>query len=387
MPSCSTADLVGSRTCGARDTCRLTAVPIEEEQVARKPELWVSPWDLKLDLRNPRMPDDIFDSEDEALEYLAQAGSLEELIDSIGNAGWLDYEPLIILEDTGEVIEGNRRLAALRIIRDETLAARLGFKLPNPMHDDAIPDEVRVWKVKTRKEARDFIGFKHINGPFKWDSFAKAKYAAEWLVDEPDLEAVSNRLGDTHKTVERLVNGYKLLQQAEKVGFNREDIPGRFAFSHLYTAITRPSIREFIGLPEGVGLLEPDPVPMDKTTNLYQLMEWLYGQGETRPAVRSQNPDLKRLAEALTNPTATAMLAESPDLDAAYALVEDKPSKFGSELFELSATAKRVASLIGHYEGDQEHLRIAEGILKTVRGIYQSMQAEVEDPVSLDGQR
>lgn len=54
----------------------------------------VTPGQLKLDLVNPRIPDATFLTEDEALRYLYAQADLGELIQSIGNSGWLDFEPL-----------------------------------------------------------------------------------------------------------------------------------------------------------------------------------------------------------------------------------------------------------------------------------------------------
>lgn len=336
---------------------------------------------LKLDRRNPRIPDQAFSTEEDALEFLVGVGALDELVQSIASSGWIDYEPLIVLADTDEVIEGNRRLAALRLIADPDHARAMGVPVPSVVHPDAQPEEVTAWLVRDRKDARDYIGFKHINGPFKWDSFAKAKYAAEWLADEDDLPAVARRLGDTHKTVERLVNGYKVLRQAEKLGFERERVPGRFSFSHLYTALTRPNYRRFLGLPDTTGLLPDDPLDREHKDQLLQLMVWLYGQDDTPSVIKSQNPDLKRLAEVLPNRTAVAMLTQRPDLNAAHALVENKAQLFAESVFALSASATKTASLIGFYGGGDEELEeVMDTIVRTVRGIQASMRSDTQEP-------
>jgi hypothetical protein len=185
----------------------------------------LDPSDLRIDLHNPRMPEHEFESESEAIAHLIQNADIGELIESIGNSGWLDFEPLIVLNDgTNTVLEGNRRLAALRILSDEALQRETSMAIPDPLHSEAIPETVRVRLVASRVEARDFIGFKHINGAFKWDALAKARYAWQWLRDEPDtsVNTVSKRLGDKHRTVSRMVNGYIVLLQAEDIGFNRD---------------------------------------------------------------------------------------------------------------------------------------------------------------------
>ena len=344
-----------------------------------------SPSDLNFDLRNPRMPDNLFANEEEAIQHLVDNASLSELIDSITSSGWMNYEPMIVLDRDDVlkvddvVIEGNRRLAVLRLLSDPALAKRVGQTIPKDIPAGSIPDIVTVWRVKTRAEARGFIGFKHINGAFKWDSFAKAKYAAEWLAEEPDLATVSRRLGDTHNTVVRLVNGYRVLTQSERQGFDRGAISGRFAFSHLYTGLTRPSLREYVGLTDTGTLLPENPIPDSHAAHLHQLMVWLYGQGDTPPVIQSQNPDLKHLASVLENPSAIAMLSSTNDLEVAYETVEDKPARFSAELTALLAQAKTVSSLIGNYDGDPELLEIASTAFKTTRAIQQSMLSEARD--------
>lgn len=346
-------------------------------------EEWLAPATLRLDLKNPRMPDEGFADEDAALEWLVDEASLDELIQSIASSGWIDYEPLIVLKRTLEVIEGNRRLAALRLLSDPSRARRLGVRLPTTLQVNSVPAQVRAWIVEDRKDARDFIGFKHINGPFKWDAFAKAKYAAEWLSDEADVNDVAHRLGDTHNTIVRLVNGYKVLRQAETLGFDRRDITGRFAFSHLYTALTRPNYRHYLGLPESTGLLDENPVDQDHRDQLMQLMVWLYGQDRQPAVIRSQNPDLKRLAEVLPNRTAVAMLIQEPNLDEAHAQVEDKGQQFAEAIYALSAAAKKAISLSGDYERkDPELEALVVNIVRTVRGIQGIIQVSDDQGLS-----
>ena len=98
------------------------------------------------------------------------------------------------------VPEGNRRLAALRILSNETLRGRLRIGLPFEPNSKALPESVRV-RAASDPEARDFIGFKHVNGTFKWDALARGKYAADWFAEDGDIGRVSRRLGDNRHTV------------------------------------------------------------------------------------------------------------------------------------------------------------------------------------------
>lgn len=183
----------------------------------------VSPDDLHFDRENPRFMDVEFTDEGDIIRQLYEQADVDELIQSILSAGYIDFEPLIVLRIGNIVLEGNRRLAALRLIADETLRKKLKISLPAIDSPKSLPSQVRVLYVDRREDARSFIGFKHINGPFKWDALAKAKYAAKWYESGGDINTISRTLGDNHNTVRRLVNGWFVLQQAIKDGFDQNE--------------------------------------------------------------------------------------------------------------------------------------------------------------------
>lgn len=339
---------------------------------------FADPKDLHLDLQNPRIPDESFGSEDDVLEYLLDHADVDELVQSILSSGWLDYEPLIVLEQGKVVLEGNRRLAALRIIADADLRARLKIDLPSDPGPEAKPDAVRVRWVKSRRDARDFIGFKHINGPFKWDALAKAKYAAEWVREGGDINQISRRLGDNHNTVSRLVNGWSVLQQSVAEGFNREATTKKsFPFSHLYTALARPSVRRYLGLPEDdISSVLPDrPVPKTNIDELRRLMSWLYGQKNEPSVIASQNPDLNRLVDVLGNRTAMAMLEASRDLNVAYGQVEDKVLQFSRSLMLTIKQAEDSLRLVANYDGRGDLMSAGDNLRRTVLSLHSTMKA------------
>lgn len=341
--------------------------------------------DLQIDLRNPRVPEEEFKSETDAIRYLVDNADVDELVQSIGRSGWLDFEPLIVLRPGNTVIEGNRRLAALRLIADERLRGAIKFRLPADVEGVELPERVRVFFVDSRADARAFIGFKHINGAYKWDSFAKAKYAEEWLNDDPDvtIKDVSERLGDSHNTVLRLVNGYRVLRQAERLGFSTRETtaPRGFSFSHLYTALPSPAVRTFLGITgDAADLLDPDPVPASHHDALMEYMTWLYGQvGRRKHVIASQNPDLGKLTRVLSNSLSTRALQSTNSLGEAYDLVEDKGKVFADAIFALRKTAREAAAQGGNYDGDLELLQVAKTTQQTVRGLVAGMIVAVED--------
>ncbi|MBM6622632.1 hypothetical protein JTF08_13535 [Micrococcaceae bacterium RIT802] len=323
--------------------------------------------DLLLDPRNPRMPDRVAENQDSALLELAEVADLSELVNSISNSGWINYEPLIALPD-GTVIEGNRRLAALKVIRDPRLQELTGLTPPEDRNAGSEPEAITVNVVPDRTTAREFIGFKHINGAFKWDSYAKARFAHDWYRETRDIDEISSKLGDSHSTVTRLVNAYAVLRAAEDHGFDRRDIEKRnLYFSHLYTALPSPSVRRYLGIEAPVSqILTSESVPEDKAPELKQFMTWLYGQGSKAAVVRTQNPDLGKLVAVLGNPRALDALADDGELRVAYEMVEDKADVFAKAIRRLRSASIDAMKILSSYEGDPDVRQNVKDVFENV---------------------
>lgn len=323
---------------------------------------------LDFDPQNPRFAEDTLRNPSDAdiIEYLSDKADLSELVQSIAANGYIDIEPMIVMQSAGgrfAVLEGNRRLAVIKLLKNPELVGNSGIVVP-PITKAVrnTLDEVSVYRVRDHAEARDFVGFKHINGPHKWDALAKARFAADWYESERSkgitLRDIARRLGDRHDTVLRLVNGIFVLDQAEKARiFDIHDrYPERaFAFSHLYTALTRPQYRDYLGLPAEWRTNEPkaNPVPKTHLENLRHVMVWLFGSksDDIRPVIRSQNPHIKWLGAVLQNPTARAVMLVRNDLPEAYRLVDTPAARLEAALVNALQNAEVALSQIAAFDG------------------------------------
>jgi hypothetical protein len=359
---------------------------------------------LEFDPDNPRLAEDGIKNptDSQIILALADMADLSEVVESIAANGYIDIEPVIAqrVGDRWRVLEGNRRLAAIRILQNPILAKGTGISVPNMSAENKKTlKAVSVYAVSSKDQAREYIGFKHINGPHKWDAIAKARFATDWFRKEKGsgitIEKIARRLGDGHDTVARLVNGMFVLDQAQdtKIYDVKDRYPGkRFAFSHLYTALTRPGYREFLGLPDEwrADDPKPNPVPKSHLENLKQVLVWLYGSksDEIKPVIVSQNPDIKNLAAVLSNPRARAIMTMRNNLNEAHAQVERKGARFEGALINAKQEAEVAMSQIAGYDADDSTLlEIGKDLRDTSEQLYSSMSSISKKAASSKGKK
>lgn len=378
-------------------------MPWWESEVKARSPVQVDVDRLSFDTKNPRFtPETTPDSPTDRniIAELANSADLEELIESISTSGYVNIEPLVVIgrDEKLVVLEGNRRLAALKVLRDQTLvsAANVSAKRELSKEVKGTLDKVSVYRVEDPAEARDFIGFKHINGPHKWNAYAKARYAAKWLDEEKQkrerreagltLSDIARRMGDGHATIYRIVSGIYVLEQAEnRRMFQVDDRAKRtFSFSHLYTALTYAEYRDFLGLEPADRTQDPphNPVPEDKLENLRRVFLWLYGSKPEgiKPVINSQSPDLGRLKRVLGNARARRVMLETGDLT----LAEESTISAADRLESSLVTAERqigvAQSSVEGYDGkDEALLQIAESVSKKSAIVHKNMSERSND--------
>lgn len=90
----------------------------------------VHPSELLLDPKNPRLVDYGLGekpTQSELLRVLWQKMAVDELVMSLASRGYFEHEPMFVTKEGGKnyVIEGNRRLAAIKILLDPELRSKL----------------------------------------------------------------------------------------------------------------------------------------------------------------------------------------------------------------------------------------------------------------------
>ena len=359
---------------------------------------------LRLDRESPRLAGEAAEASDEwIVARLYRSADLDELLQSLSANGYLDIEPLVVMADGDAdqvgliVLEGNRRLAALRLLREPGLVRKIAsaenVRVPVPVVDDSLRatfDHVSVYGVASRERARAFMGFKHMKGPVKWDAYRRARFAADWYrAGGSALEEVATAIGDRHDTVRRMVWAVYVLEQAEREGLfdiGDRDTP-KFSFVCLYAALWRSQYAEYLGLASGWARHEPEanPVRRERFKELRKILVWLYGSksDDARPVVQVLNPDIRRLGEVLAVEEARDILEQTGDLDRAHASTQPVERRFVSALLRARETIREAGGSLRAYDGwDKTLLDVAEDVRETADSVYVSMASKRDGELS-----
>ncbi len=319
-------------------------VPIPKERKS------VSLDSLLLDNKNPRFGGVLEDkSQSEIIDKLAKEKNLLELIESFSQNGYYEAEPLLVVEakEHGKyiVIEGNRRVAALKVLFDVDLLKKFGFANKNiaPKGDLAnqLKENIPVQVYNSRDDLWSYLGFRHIKGAMAWDPYSKALYIASLFDNGTSIEEIVERIGDQNSLVAKMSNGSRVIQQAEKEGYIQPQAISKFAFSHFYTILGYKEARSFLGL-RGTDsvVLRKNPISKSKLENLKMLVEFIYGStdGKIKSVIRSQNPDIRRLAGILADSAAVAELKDNTDQPGIIETVYHTTKAAASEAKEVVPT-------------------------------------------------
>lgn len=278
---------------------------------------------LRFDADNPRFLDQAPRTQRQLLKLIESTYDPIEIGRSIAKRGYFPSEPLIVIrEGSGyTVIEGNRRLAALKLLKlpkqstgDEASQWRM---LSREAH---VPDSVPVVVAGSREQVDHLIGYRHISGIEPWKPYAKARFVAR-LVERArgDFASVADDIGERESDVRAIYRNYAIARQAHR-DFKVDIEPLRKTFGVFTRAMNSEEIRAFIGAgaPADVKWTQR-PIPKAKRPRLAELLVWMFGKGANRTGqVLTDSRLLGQLAEVLHSPSAVKVLRETSRLESAY---------------------------------------------------------------------
>lgn len=338
--------------------------------------------ELYFDTKNPRLVEySQLKTEDEIIQALWDNMAVNEIVMSILANGFFENEALYAIKEGNKyiVIEGNRRLAAVKVIFNPERCkgmAKYADKITEELLKD-LEEGLPVIVLEKREDAWRYIGFKHVNGPVKWDSYAKAEYIAQVHNDyKVALNDIAEQIGDSHKTTIKLYQGLMVLRQADReTNFKINDVyNNRVYFSHIYTAIMYEGFQDYLGL--DVSKETETPVPREKLDRLEEVMAWIFGSKSKniRPIVRSQNPDIRNLNQVLQSNDAVQILRATGDFDVAYDRSQDGLDVFHQSIVEAQMNLQKALSKIAYYSGDIGILETAKNLADSADSLFKIMR-------------
>ena len=345
----------------------------------RKEIQWIAVDDLLLDPENPRLTIEE-KNQKSLLRYMIANEGLFELAASFAKSGYFVEEPIVVVKAEKSptryiVVEGNRRVSALKLLLDEDLRDELiGRKRRWPKLDRTRKrelEEIPAIEYDTRAEVIPFLGFRHITGIKTWDSFAKAKYVAQLIESGMDISGVEERIGDSESTVKKYYQAYVVYDQLKnEVGFPVS--PLRKDFSRLQVVLGQRGLKEFLGVPRRLPSTRiEEVVPQEKIDELEQVATWVYGnEDEDRPAVVSDTRQItKYLAHIVKSEEAIRHLEEHGDIEAAYEYSDGEKEYCLKKLISAEKAAKNALTVLSHLKEEEDIQRAVYRLSETVASL------------------
>jgi hypothetical protein len=284
-------------------------------------------------------------SQKELLKILNRDFDPLPIAESIVDNGYFVEEPLVVIpkpsSDKFIVIEGNRRLAALKFLLEEDLRPLSGDPnywelLAKRLKKDI--SRVPVVVYQNREELTTFLGYRHITGILRWDPLAKARFInslVERKGKKGDFVEIARETGSRKATIRDNYVAYRIVLQA-KEDFDIDTSKLEKNFSVFYRALGNPSITGFIGLNKDKTPTELRmPVPQKKAVALEELIGYIHGTNKAQ-AVLTDSRQLTKLGEVLSSKPAYNLLRNSRNLDQAFQLTGGEERRLIDNLNQAS---------------------------------------------------
>lgn len=349
------------------------------------PILLINLENLKFDSDNPRLPSRIRGSQSAILEWMITNEKIVELMVAIGERGYFPGEPVLVVKVPGKddkyfVVEGNRRLAAVKLLNNPSLAMVKPKSVESASESAKHrPNEIPALVFPSRNDIVGYLGYRHITGIETWDSLAKARYLKQlfdWTeADNPSgkFRELARSIGSRADYVERLLTGLAVYEKIEDEvffginGLSEESID----FSVLTTALSYSSLAKYLGVSESK---HPD-LNISKE-RLKELTTWLFEKNPQGKTKLGESRNLKYLAAVVETPKAlvafkrgepleqAAMLTEVPSLAFQNAILEAKNRlRFAQNYFyEVNTPTEADIEILSDIK------RIASDLENTIRG-------------------
>lgn len=292
--------------------------------------------ELHVDPQNPRLPEGVRgESEWTVIKYLYENMALDELAASFLDNGYLPFEPLIVEEREGTdgyvVLEGNRRLATLKILQRAPEAGDLEFDISQSQSArDSVSGLERIPCVKAtdRAPVDAHLGYRHIGGLKSWSPEAKARYVTDAVDkaaaagDASPFKSVGRSFGSNAQGMRNSYVALAMLRHARnEFGIDVAHVMNE-RFGVWMRCLNVPGIREHVGYgaPPEYSQIRAALAKMHQQP-LSEVIDDLTPK-TGRDALVDDSRDVSRYGRILQSPKALRVLRKRQNFDLAVDIVE-----------------------------------------------------------------
>ncbi|HCR2015785.1 hypothetical protein ACT01T_11305 [Enterobacter asburiae] len=376
------------------------------EEKLRHKEVQYLPIDfLDLDVENPRFGEDSSssDTQIDVLNNIVKNYGVTDVISSIAVNGYFSAEPMVVKKignDKYTVMEGNRRLAACLILKNDD-RARDQVSLHQQYIDKYIahnrpkidPIPAIVFEDDDDIDKRSlisYLGVRHIVSTKDWDSYAKAAWIARTIKDgNMSVSDISTMIGDRNSTIKRLLSGYNFIKQMELAGkYNKDDSvkKGRgsntsYPFSWVYTLLGYKSIQDFVGLSDDPTI--SNPIDDKKLDNAKLLMTAMFGN--KNKGLNSQVKDSRNLgvlAEIVASPEKIILLKQGKDVEEINDLTQPIGERLTNLMLEIRGKLDECITRVGREDLPKQDAIDLLNYLEQISKQFRTLRTSISEAVS-----
>lgn len=352
---------------------------------------------LELDTKNPRLPEGVERTPEAMLNHIALTTSIEDLMNAIAENGFFPGEPLIAVKegDKYTVVEGNRRLTAVKLIHNPYECDRPSSRMieiaESAKDKLGTLEKLPVIVRDTRAEILPYLGFRHITGVKQWEPLSKARYIEQLFgLTSPNsptndrYHQVARAIGSRKDHIKRNLDALAVYKVMESNNFY--DIDGldeeSIKFSILSTALADEKIGLFVGVSEkdeygditsNDVIIHPHHINRENTR---ELTVWLYKKDDSGKTKVGESRNLRLLSSVIDNPKALTSFRNGADLKVAYQLTEDLKQDFMTLLYKAESALIEAAGIVATIDYNPEALEVARRLSQNVKLIGNTIKAK-----------
>jgi hypothetical protein len=284
------------------------------------------------------------------LESLEQSYQLDELKHSILTNGYVPMERVIVINYPPKpglfvVVEGNRRVAALKSILKEGAEGVRTLTLAQKVSFSKIPCAVLKSSGNPLRHAeRIIMGIRHIAGPKEWGAYQQALLVSELKDDEKlEFKEIGEMLGISSAEAARRYRAIGALKQMEDDElFSKKAEPAFYRLFHELVAL--PEVRSRFGWSWEKGAFI-------NTEKARQFFELICGDAKNDPKIKTYG-DVRKLRNVVGNPKAEESLFDTEEpLSEAIRIGEQ--GKKSADASDLLTEAKATLTGIGLFQAQK----------------------------------